>query len=393
MLIEIHMLQNHAPGNLNRDDTGTPKECIFGMVRRARISSQCLKRSIRQSDLFRSCFPKNMLAVRTRRMPIEVAKILRGKGINEELVKIAQVKATGIGNRDGTEQKDGKTAQIMFLGWRDIEAVADAIIAVIEECGSDAEKFEKVKAVDIQKRAELKGYRPITPDIALFGRMITSPAFEDVQAAVQVAHAISTNRVEREFDYFTAVDDLNTGGEDDAGAGMIGDIEFNSACFYKYFSLDVGGMYANLVGRFGRFSEARKEISADDEREARELTFSAIRGFLKAAALVAPSGKQNTFAAHQLPDAILVEVRPLNIPVSYANAFIKPVQPTRDGDLMDNSIKAFKDHAELINEKFSLPATKRLWFSTRNYEIKGAETCKTFNDLITKTIEAAKAGE
>ena len=50
MLIEIHIIQNHAPSNLNRDDTGSPKSCTFGGIRRARISSQCIKRSIRQSD-------------------------------------------------------------------------------------------------------------------------------------------------------------------------------------------------------------------------------------------------------------------------------------------------------------------------------------------------------
>ena len=53
MLVEIHMLQNHAPSNLNRDDTGSPKECTFGGIKRGRISSQCLKRSIRRSPVFR----------------------------------------------------------------------------------------------------------------------------------------------------------------------------------------------------------------------------------------------------------------------------------------------------------------------------------------------------
>ena len=45
MLIEIHMLKNYPPVNLNRDDSGAPKTCFFGGVQRGRISSQCLKRS------------------------------------------------------------------------------------------------------------------------------------------------------------------------------------------------------------------------------------------------------------------------------------------------------------------------------------------------------------
>lgn len=47
MLIEIHLLQNHSPGNPNRDDVGAPKSAYFGGRLRSRISSQCLKRSIR----------------------------------------------------------------------------------------------------------------------------------------------------------------------------------------------------------------------------------------------------------------------------------------------------------------------------------------------------------
>ncbi|MGH2353252.1 MAG: type I-E CRISPR-associated protein Cas7/Cse4/CasC, partial [Chloroflexota bacterium] len=30
MIIELHLMQNFAPSNLNRDDTGQPKDCEFG---------------------------------------------------------------------------------------------------------------------------------------------------------------------------------------------------------------------------------------------------------------------------------------------------------------------------------------------------------------------------
>lgn len=43
MFVEIHILQNFAPSNLDRDDTGMPKDCEFGGYRRTRISSQCFK--------------------------------------------------------------------------------------------------------------------------------------------------------------------------------------------------------------------------------------------------------------------------------------------------------------------------------------------------------------
>ena len=54
MLIEIHAIQNHSPANLNRDDLGAPKTCYFGGVMRSRISSQCIKRSIRMSEEFKA---------------------------------------------------------------------------------------------------------------------------------------------------------------------------------------------------------------------------------------------------------------------------------------------------------------------------------------------------
>ncbi|MCE1713900.1 type I-E CRISPR-associated protein Cas7/Cse4/CasC, partial [Enterobacter hormaechei] len=48
-------------------------------------------------------------------------------------------------------------------------------------------------------------------DIALFGRMLASSPAYGVEAACQVAHAISVHAVTVENDYFTAVDDLNNG--------------------------------------------------------------------------------------------------------------------------------------------------------------------------------------
>ena len=156
---------------------------------------------------------------------------------------------------------------------------------------------------------QIKTMLPRSVDIALFGRMTTSATFEDVQASAQVAHAISTTRVEHQFDYFTAVDDLKSDADDDHGAGMIGDVEFNSATYYKYFAIDVDALTENLGG---------------DAETARR----AVVAFLKAAALATPSGKQNTFAAHNPPDAILVELSDSHVPVNYANAFVGPVRAT-----------------------------------------------------------------
>ncbi len=375
MLIEIHMIQNHAPSNLNRDDTGSPKDCIFGGVRRSRISSQCIKRSIRKSEIFERGLDGIELGIRTRRLPELIEDALLDRGFPEDIARLAGVKATGFGKKDGREQADDfKTAQIMFFSSHDVQAVIDVMAEVAREAGSPG-KLKKVRALDLQRMAELKGWRPISPDIALFGRMITSKAFRDVEASIQVAHAISTNRMVHEWDYYTAVDDLRDRDEeeDDTGAGMIGDVEFNSACYYKYFSLDFPALVSNLAG---------PKPTNDDLANARQTAARTCSAFLRAAALVTPTGKQNTFAAHQLPDGILVEVRPTKIPISYANAFVKPVVPRHNADLVEASIDAFASHVDLITKSYCLKSQQRLWFSTRSIEISGTTKCDTFNEMI-----------
>lgn len=391
MLVEIHMLQNHAPSNLNRDDTGSPKDAVFGGVRRSRISSQALKRAIRRSTIFQEALKDAGLGVRTRQLPQLVKQILLERGLSAEMADIGALKASGFGTKDGKEQKVDEerntveTAQIMYLTPNDIQAVADVIYEAAVEAKTPA-AFKKVSAKDLQARA-VDRWRPITPDIALFGRMITSDAFRDVESAVQVAHALSTHRMEHEFDYYTAVDDLRqtVSSEDDKGAAMIGDIEFTSACYYKYFSIDLDGFVDNLVGQNGA-------VETEERKRARALAVQTTLAFFEAAVFTSPSGKQNTFAAYQLPDAILVEVRDHKIPVSYANAFVKPVTAGRGEDLVERSIAALKEHVELITEKFSLISTDRFWFTTRDVAIAGTQTCETLADLKEKLAVALRGG-
>lgn len=393
MLIEIHIIQNHAPSNLNRDDTGSPKECFFGGVRRGRISSQCLKRSIRRSDLFRQELVGH-LATRTRRLP----ELIRDRFLEDEALKdyaeIAAKKVSGFGTKDGKErdaEKDGKyaTAQTMFLTADDVNAVFDVVAKSAREAGS-IKKFEALKAAEMQANARQQGFRPMTVDVALFGRMVTSEAFRDVEASAQVAHAISTHAVKHEFDYFTAVDDLARSDskiEEDAGADMLGDVEFNSACYYKYFSIDTTGLVDNLVGR------KLREVPAEDEVAAVELASLTLDSLLRAAVQVTPSGKQNTFAAHQLPAAVLIEVRPYCSPVSYANAFAKPTALGNYG-LVQSSLDNLKSHVEALTEGFSLQTSHRWLLAPehRDFAINGVERATNLADLCQRLRGAVNNG-
>ena len=369
MLIQIHILQNYAPANLNRDDTGSPKDAIFGGTARGRISSQCLKRSMRKSAIFAEAFGgEGKLGMRTKLLPglidEELEKLGVEAGERKTIVgRIAEIgrkaaKAEGGESKEeaegSTEEADvGETKQLIFIGRDEIPALVEKAMKLYQELGD--KNFTKLKIADLEKK--LKHNLPRSVDIAMFGRMTTSEAFENVQAAVQVAHAISTNKLVQEFDYYTAVDDLS--GQ--SGAGMIGDVEFNSSTYYKYVNIHWEGLVENLGG---------------DEEAARK----AVLALIEAAATAQPSGKQNTFAAHNLPDLVLVEVQGRNLPVSYANAFLKPARASGEETLMDASVRMLGEYMERIVPVYSLEA-KRVFAATSDYKLAGAERVKSLAAL------------
>ena len=382
MLIAIHMLQNHAPSNLNRDDNGDPKDALFGGVRRARISSQALKRSIRWSESFRTAFAETpeLLGIRTQLLPEEVGKRLDGQGLDAS-VRTAIIQAAARlgkgeekpvaeeaakGGAEGKKAKQGKqstdssgegrvkTAQLMFLTATEIDQLAAKFVQIVREQGVAA--LNGLSGDSLVKA--IGSYEPHAIDIAMFGRMTTSSPFKDVEAAVQVAPAISTHAVEQEFDFYTAVDDIS--GE--AGAGFIGEVSFNSATYYKYISVDWNELVRNLQGNTA-------------------IAAAAVRALVKAALFAIPSGKQNSFAAHNLPDLALVEVRTQKIALSYANAFVKPIRVSKDASLVEASAKALEGYIPQINGMYGLSA-ERAFLSTTPFTLAGAQQYANLDELL-----------
>jgi CRISPR system Cascade subunit CasC len=376
-LIAIHILQNHAPSNLNRDDNGDPKDCLFGSVRRARISSQALKRSIRWAEQFRTAFADNLLANRTQLLPEEVRKRLSGYDIGGEarqaIIEAAEKfgKSDGGGGDTADENKPQrgrkgsdaanesaaqkvKTKQLMFLTAREIDQLT---VELVERYQHDSASFAAIKW-DKFREDRAEKYIPHAVDIAMFGRMTTSSPFKDVEAAVQVAHAFSTHAVEQEFDYYTAVDDIS--GE--AGAGFIGETSFNSATYYKYINIHWEGLIANLQNDI--------KIASDT-----------VRALIETAMFAIPSGKQNSFAAHNLPDLALIEVRDRNVPLSYANAFVQPVRATAQSSLVARSAEALQDYATMINGLYGLQA-RRAFISTVPFILPEAQQCASLPALL-----------
>ena len=364
MLIEIHMLKNYPPVNLNRDDSGAPKSCYFGGVQRGRISSQCLKRSWRTSDIFKRV---GSYGIRTRKLPELVAERLLEMGVDPEIVAVAKEKMTGIANKEGTTTKDGMTAQIVFYSKEEIERVALRVKEAIDKDG-DLKTFSKRKPKEFDAMREDAKISPISADIALFGRMVTSDYFMNVDAAMQVAHAISTHAVNRESDYYTAMDDLLKAGEE-TGAAMIGDTDYNSCCYYEYATIDTDALAENLSNAPDRDAIMERLIPA----------------LLQAMAFSNPSGKQNTFAGQIMPDLVMIECKGDKIPLSYVNAFEVPVPVWGSNPrVVETSVRRLSEHVDTMDQAYALPVLARGWFAPRYPEIKPA-SCQQFTkyaDLI-----------
>lgn len=372
MLYEIHMLKNYPPVNLNRDESGAPKSCMFGGTTRGRVSSQCLKRSWRTSPLLAQTIGVEHLGIRTRKLPQLVAEKLTEMGVNREYIDAVFPKISGFGNKDGTENKDGNyTAQIIFYAPEDIQAVAESIYETLKDCQS-LKEVKGLKAKELQEAVKGAQNRPITLDMALFGRMVTSNAFRDVEASMQVAHAISTNKLNMESDYFTAMDDLLSGDTvEEKGSAMIGDTDYNSACYYSYASLDTDILMANLK----------------DTPDAAQIVKVAIPALIRTMALTNPSGKQNSFAGNVLPSAILIECKEEKVPVSMVNAFVRPIKPeaANDYDLVKGSIEALVRQVDSVQSSFGLAVKHRLWFCPTPYSIVPeceATVCQTLPELV-----------
>lgn len=253
LFVEYHLIQNFAPSNLNRDDTGAPKDAVFGGHRRARVSSQCFKRAIRLDAAAADRIDEQARGVRTKKLLAQVQQQLAARGRTPEEAE-ARIR-TALASVGLQITPEGATQYALFLGVREISGLAEVIDTHWDELAPPANDGKNAKTKKQAKAAAPDGVKKAVTqvldggkavDVALFGRMLADLPSANQDAACQVAHAISTHRVEREFDYFTAVDDL--GAADETGAGMIGQVEFNSATFYRYAVLDLDKLATNLQG-------------------------------------------------------------------------------------------------------------------------------------------------
>ena len=376
MRLELHVLQSFPASSLNRDDTGNDKSVVFGGYDRTRISSQCLKKAMR--DYFRenSDFTSGL---RTKVLLIKLDEILkeRGKDSNDnikiglfniikdcyekkkdedkkkkkkkekekekekeerndeqkeeiELVKEEvkeevkkEVKEEEIEeNKEVVEDEKFETDALIFVGENEIELILKKVLDNWDVCKEDDGVKKKSIWTSISKelKKEWPNFKTNSLDIALFGRMLASKPELNIEAASQVAHAFSTHETNMEFDFFTAADDVNSG----KGAAMMGVSSFGTAVFYKHYNLNLRHLSNNFCGD-------------------KAILTKAVKSFIDAVVYSVPSGKQNSFAANTRPSLLCAVLR--NTPaLNLANAFLKPVTKGHNSSLLDESKEAISNH-------------------------------------------------
>ena len=339
LTIDIHALQTLPPSLINRDDTGAPKSAVYGGVPRQRVSSQAWKRAIRK--YFESEIDAESVGDRSKRLPEkiarkvqqhagwdaeraqkEVAELFKAAGIKTE-VDAKRIKA--LKDSEETTEEELAAAQypqtkyLLFLSPLQIERAAEAIVS------ADGEKIKKKDALEILDTQH-------SVDVALFGRMVADDAAYNVDAAVQVAHALGIHASAPEFDYFTAVDDLAEEGEE-TGAGMIGTVQMMSSTLYRYATVNLDGLTQNL----------------DSAENAKQAAVNFVDAFIKSM----PTGKINTFANHTMPELIYVAVRDTR-PVSLVTAFEEAVEPTTGQSLRVAGADALAKEEAEFEENYGL---------------------------------------
>lgn len=303
LFLDIHAIQTIPPANINRDDTGSPKTAQYGGVTRARVSSQSWKRAIRK--YFNEIGDVENVGIRS----LEIVKYVANKIVEKDesiSMETAMEMAEKTINSAKISTKDQKAKALFFLS------------------DKQADKFAQASIDKVTNKKELEAIlnNDISIDIALFGRMVADNTILNEDASSQVAHAISTHAIQSEFDFFTAVDDLAP--EDNAGAGMLGTVEYNSSTLYRYANIALHDFCRQLTDK--------------------EETINATKLFVKSFVESMPTGKINTFANQTLPQAIVVSLR-TDRPLNMVSAFEEPIKS--DNGYVDKSIeKLFSEYTK-----------------------------------------------
>lgn len=336
--IQLHLLTSYAPANLNRDDLGRPKTARMGGFDRLRVSSQSLKRNWRVSDLFEEAMAGH-IGTRTKKLGVMAYDALLDAGVKEKQAKAWAGSITKVFGKVKTDNPL-EIEQLVHVSETELQAVMNLVATLAEE------QREPTKA-----ELELMRAERMSVDIALFGRMLASKPDHNVEAACQVAHAISVHKVVVEEDFFTAVDDLNK-SNGDTGSAHLGEANFAAALFYSYICINKSQLIENLGG-----NEALAE--------------QAIKALTEAAVKVSPKGKQNSYASRAYASYVLAE-KGTQQPRSLSVAYLSPIE---DSDQASAAIQAIEKQARNFDAVYGDCADAR-------YHINALEGQGTLAELL-----------
>lgn len=344
LYVDINVLQTVPSSNINRDDTGAPKTAFYGGVTRARVSSQSWKRAVRKA------FAEDgaSIGTRTKRVPQMLAAKLQDldASLDEDA---AMSKAIDALKEGGIKtNKDNETGALLMVSPGQVAKLASYVL--------ENETLDKKEV----KKILMEGN---SLDLALFGRMVADNPELNVDASAQVAHAISTHEIIPEYDYFTALDDLQEKGK--SGAALIQTTQYDSATLYRYANINMAELSYNL---------------GDEDAIKGALTF------VKDFALSMPTGKQNSFANKTLPNYLMVTVRD-DTPVNLVSAFESPVVAKAGEGYVENSVKKleneYKDALQFVDQPLATVAVGK-------YETTVGEQAGNLQDLLDKLQDVLK---
>lgn len=335
MFVDIYAIQTVPSSNINRDDTGNPKSALFGGAYRARVSSQAWKKAIRSE--FAGLLDEKDLGVRTKLAAELIAEAITDKrpDLSDDAIAlaVAALNAAGIAveasKRSGEDEGKPSTKYLVFISRAEMAKLADVAI----KWHGQADDWKSAASKQMKKDVASVFHGLHGVEIALFGRMLADAPDLNVDACCQVAHAISVDAVTQEYDYFTAVDDC--AADDNAGAGMIGTIGFNSSTLYRYATIDVN--------------------SLTDQLGSREASSKAVVAFVEAFVRAMPTGKQNTFANRTLPNSVMVSLRDCQ-PVNLVSAFECPVRADSGESISRRASELLGEKAHVVEEMFDVGA-------------------------------------
>lgn len=348
LYIDFHILQTVPPSCVNRDDTGTPKTAVYGGTTRARVSSQAWKRAIRL--MFREgLLSKDQIGERTKKIVGMVADEIAALAPEKDAAKLSKMALENAGLKNVTEEKG--TDALFFMSYDQARALAKLAVEDVEGKTAYKEALKTAPSVDM----------------ALFGRMVANDPSLNYDAAAQVAHSISTHAVQNEYDYYTAVDDFAP--EDNAGAGHLGTVEYNSSTLYRYATVNA----MELTEHLGQ-----------------ERTPNVVRAFAEALICSMPTGKQNTFANRTLPDTVYIALRE-DQPVNLCGAFEKAVPASAEG-FVEPSKKRMSAYAQQVYENYTGGPEQAFTIGTGLEELAPAMPLKQTLDALERAIQQRLGG-